>query len=102
MAKLIGWTLAFFVACVLGIFATVFKGYVTSKLWLWFVVPFGAPVIGTYVFAGLLTLFGLWRYKHKPKDDEQKGTKEFVSMITWQFMHPAVSLLFGYVLKGWV
>jgi hypothetical protein len=99
MSKVIGWTVAFAVACVLGIFATIFKGYVTAKLWLWFVVPFGAPVIGTYVFAGLLTLFGLWRYKHKPKD-EGLGLKETVSMIVWQFMHPAVSLLFGYVLKG--
>lgn len=45
----------------LGIINTLFKGYILSKLWLWFIVPkFGLPTISYLEAVGLLLTIGIF------------------------------------------
>ena len=46
-------------------------GFVFSKLWGWFVVPFGLPIISLYYAVGGILIYGMFSF--------EKGWKEYKS-----------------------
>lgn len=76
----------FFSALLLRLFAV-------SKLWLWFVVPFGLPAIGLGHALGLCMLVGLAKVRFKGKED---ATPQ--SALQW-YLQPTLALVIGYVVK---
>lgn len=88
------WIADFFVSFVLGVF---WRGFVGSKLWLWFMVPVGIPSIGLFHFAGIALvadmILGL-----RGIDLDQDGATAKARIITrWVLtaMYPGLGLLFG-------
>lgn len=53
---------ALFVFC-LSVPVHLWASFVLTKLWEWFVVPFGVGPIGMWHAAGLLTMIGMIRYR---------------------------------------
>lgn len=76
----------------------IWRGYVLSLLWLWFIVPtFNAPVLSVAVAMGVSVIAGLFTANlSKSKEDEESDLPYtfFVGLIT-----PALSLLFGYLIS---
>lgn len=93
---------AIFVVVMMGIVLVpmaMWRGFVLSKLWLWFIVPtFNAPALSLTAAIGLSILVGMFTYgiasqysdKDKTSGDEWKG-------IGNGFLYPLISLGFGYV-----
>jgi hypothetical protein len=70
------------------------RGFVATKLWLWFVVPhFGLAPLPLHIAIGLSALIGLYHAYRPTADKDDKG---FLS-IFFSLLLPALSLLFGWV-----
>lgn len=72
---------------------SLWRGFVLAKLWGWYIVPLGAPLIGWVHAVGLSVFFGLllsWAYK-SDKDETPWHVVARASVV------PAFSLLFGWV-----
>lgn len=109
-AKLVGWTVG--IALMLVIFLAIFiptsiyfilaHGFVLSKLWGWFAVPLGLPVLGVLHAAGLMGLIRLFTYTVKPfptkNDEEDPDVTKRVLHIVMLATLPWLSLFFGYVI----
>lgn len=96
--------------CILGIIsllvaipATIFKGWVLTKLWGWFVVTqFHAPQLGIAQAIGLALTVGYLtkQYIREPKDD-RRAWEIVLGGILLAFMWPSFALLFGWVVQHW-
>jgi len=83
---------AFVIACL----AALWWGFAASVLWGWFAVPvFGLPPVNVPTATGLLLIFRLAQGAAPYQRDA--GVEWLVSLA----LNPAISLLFGWALKGW-
>ncbi len=85
--------LFWFVAVLPGV---AWAGFVISKLWLWFVVPFGLPVIGMWHGAGIDILLSFITHQ-TPGEEENKRVPSLGHMVGAVFLKPAWFLLLGWV-----
>lgn len=69
---------------------TLWTGYVLSKLWEWFAVPLGAPLIGVAHMVGILSI-AIW-FKRSAKDKNDSADK----VIFMGLAYPALMLLIGW------
>lgn len=106
MEKLLTIILAVVVVLPLVILMTVpvaiWKGFVLSKLWLWFIVPtFGLPALSVPLAIGLCVLVGLFtaNLARRQKDEE---TSFWTLYLVDGFVAPALALLFGYIVTLFV
>jgi hypothetical protein len=82
----------------------VWKGFVLTILWGWFMVPtFGlqplaiAPAIGVSIVVGYLT------HQRHQNDGEKGGSLERTAEIFgYMAMMPALALLVGWIVKQWM
>lgn len=83
-------------------FVMIWRAYVATVLWAWFVVPqFGLAPLGILTFMGigcLLMLFHGNAYKSDGRTDEEKVSDQYTS-ITIAFMVPAAALVMGWLVK---
>jgi hypothetical protein len=80
------------------------KGYVLSLLWLWFVVAaFGAPALSIPAAIGIYNLIGLitFRYQREPKDERELSEKVIESFMLAAIV-PAASLAVGAIVRHWL
>lgn len=86
------------------IFAPIWRGYVFSKLWLWFIVStFGAIPLGIAQSIGLAAVVGFLTYQYDQYEDKEKGVAEkMTTMIAVAALSPGMALLFGWIVKGWL
>lgn len=97
--KVLGYTFATIITLVLSGLIHAFVGY---KLYNWFAVPVGAPLLGMGPLYGVIyfakTMLQSW------KGDKDAKDKEYSQILTEGFFTPVVvggfALLFGYILKG--
>jgi hypothetical protein len=85
------------VGCAIGliIFGTLWRGFVASKLWLWFVVPqFGLAPLPIAIAIGLSTLVALFT-PSRPSDPDK--SEQLGKQVAHVFMLPALVLLVGWV-----
>lgn len=72
------------------------RGFVFSKLWLWFVVSsFGAPVLGLAQSIGLSMIVYFLTVRFIPKHKDQEDAT--VPMTLFAVFAPAWVLLLGYI-----
>lgn len=89
-------TIAVAAAAAVAVFfsALLLRLFAVSKLWLWFVVPFGLPAIGLGHALGLCMLVGLAKVRFKGKEDVTPQS----ALIT-MYLQPTLALVIGYVVK---
>jgi hypothetical protein len=61
------------------VISAVYSGYVYSWIWLWFVVPFGLPVISVPMAIGLRMLIG----QIPPYTEDEPEDKNFVAPLVY-------------------
>ena len=79
--------------------ALIWRGWVLTKLWAWFVVPvFGLPALGIATAIGLSVVVGYLVYH---MDDSVKVEREkwaaFGYPVSVMFLHPAIALGIGWM-----
>ena len=78
----------------------IFRGWVLSKLYLWFVVPtFHVNPISPGVAYGIAMFLGLATFVPSGKKDEPKTDWKLLIALMW--VVPACSLLIGYMVQKW-
>ncbi len=86
-----------------GLAISMVDGYVLSRLWSYFVVPyFQAPPMPPGIAIGLGLLWALMRKKAPDKETSEKTPKQ---IINDQFVSLAVTMIFwleGYVVYRWL
>lgn len=83
-------------------FSIVWSAFVASHLWLWFVVPLGAPAISLAHAAGLMTIKGFIFAKiAKDEKTDTDENRKRIHALVFMFVAPAVSLAFGYGIFTW-
>lgn len=68
--------------------ALLWAGYVMSKLWLWYLVPLGLPVIGTWTMFGTALIVSVATKQYVP-------FKGVGGKIAFMFFMPLFALIFG-------
>lgn len=99
--KVIGYLSTAAITIVLG---SIWRGYVLSVLWAWFIVTtFGAKPIGIAAAIGVSCVVGFLtaHYRPTPKD-EHSGAEKMIEALVVAFFGPAFSLAFGAVVKAWL
>ena len=85
-------------------FSSIWRGYVFSVLWRWFIVStFHAPPLGMAASIGLTYVVGLLTFHFRPtKKDERPAAEKFFEAIVFSALGPALSLGFGAVVAHWM
>jgi hypothetical protein len=79
--------------------------FVTYKLYGWFVVPLGAPVLNWWHVWGLLILFGLVTYKSDGTELQERPTprtSRAIGFIITRVLVITAALLFGWLFHGMI
>ena len=90
------WRGLFFVLVllVLAPYIVVTHGFVLSKLWLWFLVPIGLPVIGLWQGAGICLIVEFLTHQPLRREGEDKYIF-FLCTVCWQWL----VLLIGWLIR---
>jgi hypothetical protein len=76
MVELVAWLFLL----VLAVPVTIYRAYVLTCLWAWFIVPmFDAPRLGVWYAIGILSvasLFHQYKYKHEDNPDREQDLKD--------------------------
>jgi putative flippase GtrA len=84
--------------------STIWRGYVLSKLWLWFAVPtFAAHPIGIAQSIGISMIVSFLTYQYDSYEDKTKSmTEKIAAAVAVAVFMPATSLLIGWIVKGFL
>lgn len=90
-----------FLGCLLTLLimppAVLFRGFVLTRLWAWFVVPFGAPTVGIATAIGL-TMIGsmLTNVRRQADGAAESATDRVLNSVAYGFVLPAMCWLVGW------
>lgn len=86
------------------ILAPIWRGYVFSQLWLWFIVPtFGADPLGLALAIGLGLIVSFLTHQPDGGDPPKRPSSDaMVHAAGYAFCWPAMALLIGWVVKGFL
>jgi hypothetical protein len=76
-------------------------GFVVSKLWLWFAVPWGLPVVTTVQAAGAMLIYRAFVLKTPHPRDNVTAQQSFVSCVAFSVTY-AVILVAGFITKAFL
>jgi hypothetical protein len=87
------------IGAITGTLGAVIRGFVLSKLWLWFMVPvFHLPVLGIVAAIGISLVIGFLTADSSPTVCEDKrSTGEKFGAILGVLFSPFLVLLVGYI-----
>jgi hypothetical protein len=79
---------------------TCIQGLTLSSLWGWFVVPFGAPLLGFVPACGIMLLVSLIL----PHSQEQaaRASSDWILHVSFFWFLPLILLFVGWVLHFWM
>lgn len=77
---------------VIGPIATIWRGYVITLLWRWFLCPFGIKPISIAHAIGLSIIFTMDVYQHRKMQKDELTEGKYLSFIL-----PAMLLFFGWI-----
>lgn len=82
----------------------IWRGYVLSILWAWFVVPFGLPPLGIAGAIGLSYVVSLMSGVAyiDPLNDDDEPLERLLKAAGMAFFVPALGLLLGWIVAGFV
>lgn len=82
------------------IFGPIIRGWVLTKLWVWFIVaPFNAAPLGVAQCIGLSLIVGFLTKESAHCDDKRPAMKRFWAGMAQIFIDPLFLLLFAYVVS---
>lgn len=86
------------------VLSTLWRGYVFSKLWLWFIVAtFSACPLSIAQSIGLSSVVSFLTYQYDSYDDKSKSSAEKIGTgVAIALLMPALALFFGWVVKGYL
>lgn len=94
---------AFLISIALSVPLAIWRGFVLTKLWMWFAVPiFGLPMLGLIPAIGLSLLVGFLVYQHPLREKEADYGKLLGHQISVGIIVPAIALAFGAILQIWM
>ena len=93
---------AFFIYCLAIPIAILWKAYVLSVLWGWFVVPLGVPPISIAWAYGLSCIVGLFWYNALSSDSTETGLAKAFSGLLKVILVPLLALFFGWIAYGFM
>ena len=85
--------------------SALWRGYVLSTLWGWFVVPlFGLPKLAIAPAIGLSLVVGFLTYQTPPDVEERKrdGVDKWVRIVVLAALLPALSLGMGWIVHWYM
>lgn len=83
---------------VLLVLAGIWKGYVLTILWKWFISPiFGLPALSIPVALGVVLVAQMLTYNYVKGEE-----KEQVELIIFWLVFPAVTLVYGWILTWFI
>ena len=85
--------LAVLAILVLALLILIWRGFVLSYLWLWFMVPLGLPEVSLGESVGLILIARVLTFALSPNDDKEKEWYE--KLLIW-FLAPLIALGIGY------
>lgn len=86
------------------VIGSIWRGYVLSVLWAWFIVTtFGAKPISIAAAIGVSCVVSILTFHHRatPKD-ERSAAEQMLETVVVTFFGPAFSLAFGAVVKAFL
>lgn len=86
------------------IVSQIWRGYILSKLWLWFIVSiFGADPLGIAQSIGLALVVSFLTHQPNSYEDEKKSANGKLARVAKvALLSPAISLLIGWIVKGFL
>ena len=90
------WILLLIPAVVIMVLpVALWRGFVLTKLWAWFIVPtFGLPMLTMIPAIGLSLVVGMFIPYNKTEDSKEYAWDNY---LTNGFLLPAIALIFGYI-----
>ena len=86
----------------IAIAGVIWRGWVFTVLWGWFVVPlFGLPALGLSQAIGLMLVINYLTF-HKPQPDERSLIEQIFYGAAWVALYPAMVLLVGWIVQGFL
>lgn len=84
--------------------SVMWRGYVLSIMWGWFLVPtFDLPLLKIAPALGISAIFGFMSPSCKKEDDDSDSIGQIVlKSVVKAFAIPAWFLLFGWIVKHWM
>lgn len=74
------------------------QAFVLTRLWGWFVVPFGIMAIGKAHAYGLVLVVSMFKSHTSDKNDEEKGIYyAFIKLLIYGFGGPLMLLILGWI-----
>ena len=81
----------------------IWRGYVLSILWGWFIVPFvGLPEMNIPTAIGVAALVGLTVMAQSPQSDSKEAGERIVHGVLLIALAPTLALLLGWIVKGFL
>ncbi len=86
------------------IVSTLWRGYVLSKLWLWFVAAtFGVQPLGVAESIGLSLIVNFTTHQLDQYEDKNATAAEKIAKgIGYSLFFPAFALFIGWIVKAWL
>jgi len=78
----------------------IYTGWVTTKLWLWFIVPFGISVITLSHAIGIMVLVALLTHQNPIKVETETSEEKTTALIATFFIGMLTSS--ALLLIGWI
>lgn len=86
----------------ISVVATMWRGYVLSVLWAWFIVTaLHAPMLGVAQAIGVSIVVALLTHQAPPKD-EGEFMERMIHAIALGVLGPLVALAVGWVVRGFL
>lgn len=100
LTSAIGYLTLFFGLIILS---PIWRGYVLSKLWTWFIQDkFGLPAIGIATAIGISYIVTLLTYQYYYIKDERTEDQKIASGFLILIFIPLLSLIFGSIVKNFI
>lgn len=76
----------------------IWRGYVLTMMWAWFVMPLGVRALGVAQAIGLAMIVGFLTHQRRPNDP----THTLMDAVVAAFLTPAIALGLGWVVQAFM
>lgn len=81
--------------------ASILRGFVLAKMWLWFLVPLGTQPLSIPNAVGICLIASMLTHSQANVKDNRDADEKNMA-IAMVFVNPLIALLFGYTVKQWL
>ncbi len=84
---------------VMAAISALFRGWVLSILWGWFMVPLGLPALSVVTCMGVALVIGFLTHQYVDNDNGKDGGERIARLISFAILYPLIALLMGWIIK---